>query len=240
MRRAKRMIDFPSIADHILIWIFGIILPFLSGLQSDKLNGEIRFDAESRKKLYLGNSIMLAVAGSVIILLWYFKDRTWASMGFQMPQWNNRVVVITAIILLSVGYLTDLIYTYFFQREEGDEWFHRSSFLPQHYRELPAYVLLCCCAGIFEEIIYRGFMVNYFLEEVRETVPWLALIVPSILFSLAHFYQGWGAVMKIFILAMLLNLIFIYTQSLFPTMIIHFLIDLLSGLAGMRKMKSNQ
>lgn len=229
------MTDFPSITDHFLVWVFGIILPFFSGLQSDKLNGEIRFDTESRKKLYLGNSIMLAFAGSVIILLWYFKERTWNSLGFQLPQWNNKLVVITAIVLLAIGYLTDLVYTYFFQHEQGEEWFDRSSFLPQHYRELPAYLLLCCCAGIFEEIIYRGFMVNYFLEERQENIPWFALIIPSILFSLAHFYQGWGAVMKILILAILLNLIFIYTQSLYPTMVIHFAIDLLSGLAGMRK-----
>ena len=53
---------FPSLADHVLIWIFGIILPFLSGLQSHLLAGKIHFNAYTRKKLYLSNSLMLGIA----------------------------------------------------------------------------------------------------------------------------------------------------------------------------------
>lgn len=230
--------EFPSLADHLLVWVFGIILPFLSGLQSDKLNGEIQFNAASRKKLYLGNSIMLSIAGTIIIGLWYLKDRTWHSMGFQLPGRENKEVVTICIILLSLGYILDLVFTYLYQREEKEEWFDRSSFLPHSLNELTAYILLCLCAGIFEEIIYRGFMVNYFLENVSLGIPWTAIIVPAILFSLAHFYQGWAAVLKISVLAILLNLIFIYTQSLYPTMIIHFAIDLISGLAGMKKLRA--
>jgi membrane protease YdiL (CAAX protease family) len=229
--------EFPTLPDDILVWIFGIILPFLSGLQSDKLNGEIQFDAASRKKLYLGNSIMLATAGFIIIALWYFKDRSWQSMGFQLPDWKNRDIVIIAIVTLSVGYLADLVFTYWYERKEKEQWFDRSSFLPHSYGELPAYILLCMSAGIFEEIIYRGFMVNYFLEDGMAEIPWTAIIVPAVLFSLAHFYQGWAAIMKISVLAILLNLIFIYTHSLYPTMIIHFSIDLISGVAGMKKFR---
>ena len=76
-------------------------------------------------------------------------------------------------------------------------------------------------------------MVGYFLEGTKEGIPWLALLAPAILFSLAHFYQGWAAVLKITILAILLNVIFIYSQSLYPTMIIHFLIDLIGGIVAM-------
>jgi membrane protease YdiL (CAAX protease family) len=227
--------EFPSITDHLLVWIFGIILPFLSGLQSDKLNGELQFDASGRKKLYLGNSIMLTTAGSIILGLWYFKGRSWQSMGFQMPDWKNKEVVVISIVLLSLGYLLDLVITYRYQKEKKEEWFDKSSFLPHEFKELPAYVLLCICAGIFEEIIYRGFMVNYFLEMDSSKIQWTAIIAPAILFSLAHFYQGWAAVMKISLLAILLNLIFIYSNSLYPSMIIHFAIDLISGVAGMKK-----
>ena len=232
------MTDFPSIADHLMIWVFGIILPFLSGLQSDKLNGQIRFDAYSRKKLYMGNSIMLSVAGSSVFILWYWKSRTWSSLGFQWPASNNSIILWAAGILLTIMYAIDLIYAAHAKDEQEEAWFDKSSFLPQSIKELPLYILLCLCAGFFEEIIYRGFMVGYFLEGTKEGIPWLALLAPAILFSLAHFYQGWAAVLKITILAILLNVIFIYSQSLYPTMIIHFLIDLISGIAGMKRKQS--
>lgn len=232
------MTDFPSIADHLMIWIFGIILPFLSGLQSDQLNGAIQFDAYSRKKLYLGNSIMLSLAGSSILILWYWKSRTWSSLGFQWPVPDNYKILWAAGILLTVMYAIDLVYSSQAKEYEEEAWFDKSSFLPQSIRELPYYFLLCLCAGFFEEIIYRGFMVSYFGEGAKDGIPWLALLAPALLFSLAHFYQGWAAVLKITILAILLNVIFLYSKSLYPTMILHFLIDLVSGLAGMKRKQS--
>lgn len=232
------MTDHPSIVDHLLIWIFGIIFPFLSGLQSDKLNGGIRFDAVTRKKLYLGNSMVLAMAGSAVLASWFWQNRPWSTMGFVNPVIKDHFILVAAGLLLFLLYTADLIYSSKSNQEPEEAWFEKSSFLPQSTRELPFYVLLCICAGFFEEIIYRGFMVSYFLEQPYASVPWLALIAPAFLFSLAHFYQGWSAVMKIMILAVLLNIIYLYSRSIYPTMIIHFLIDLISGIAGMRKTKA--
>jgi membrane protease YdiL (CAAX protease family) len=107
--------------------------------------------------------------------------------------------------------------------------------LPEKTRELPSYIILCLCAGIFEEIIYRGFMVTYFLplNGTENEIPWMAIFAPSVLFSLAHTYQGWTAVIKIFIFSLLLGVIFIITKSIYPTMILHFLIDLVGGIVAM-------
>jgi membrane protease YdiL (CAAX protease family) len=60
-----------------------------------------------------------------------------------------------------------------------------------------------------------------------------ALIVPSLLFSLAHYYQGWKAVLKIWGFAVGLGLMFIITGSLWPVMIIHFIIDFGGGWMAM-------
>ena len=235
------MINFPSFADHSLIWIFGIILPFLSGLQSEKLRGAIQFDASSRKKLYLGNSFMLAISGSSVLVLWLIKDRSFSELGF------TKSIEITPMVwgiigLFVIAYLIDLFITLKeLNKSNGTnekDWFEKSSFLPEKIRELPAYILLCICAGVFEEIIYRGFMVTYFLtNQDGTTFPIIAIMAPSILFSLAHYYQGWTSVLKIFIFASLLSGIFIVSKSIYPTMVLHFLIDLTSGLIIMKKNK---
>lgn len=232
------MVEFPELADHVLIWIFGIILPFISGLQSQQLSGAIQFNEYTRKKLYLSNSMMLALAGSVILVLWFFKQRSFDLLGFRLPQPDNQYLTVsTLIIVFIIGYAIDL---YFSAKKmnslkQNETWFERSSFLPEKFKELPSYVVLCLCAGIFEEIIYRGFMVTYFLplSGNENDIPWIAIFAPSVLFSLAHTYQGWSAVVKIFIFSLLLGIIFILTKSIYPTMILHFLIDLIGGIVAM-------
>jgi membrane protease YdiL (CAAX protease family) len=232
------MVEFPALADHVLIWVFGIILPFMSGLQSQQLSGALQFNEYTRRKLYLSNGLMLAIAGSVILVLWLFKQRSFDELGFRLPQLDNQYFIVsTLIIVFILGYALDLYLSAKKMNalKESETWFERSSFLPEKAKELPAYIVLCLCAGIFEEIIYRGFMVTYFLPLLgnENDIPWMAIFAPSVLFSLAHTYQGWSAVIKIFIFSLLLGIIFILTKSIYPTMVLHFLIDLIGGIVAM-------
>ena len=229
---------FPTFLDHIYIWIFGIILPFLTGLQSNQLSGGIRFDEYLRKKLYLSNSLMLTLAGSSVLILWALKKRAFSSIGFQEPDWTNLTLLLVLLSIFFGLYVVDLVVSLKKKStsDEEEAWYEKSSFLPEKWKEMPAFILLCMCAGIFEEIIYRGFMVTYFFDNNSTgSISWMALFAPAFLFSLAHFYQGWMAVLKIFFFTLLLNFIFIQTKSLYPTMVIHFLIDLMSGMTGLQK-----
>jgi membrane protease YdiL (CAAX protease family) len=232
------MVEFPVLVDHVLIWVFGIILPFMSGLQSQQLSGAIQFNEYTRRNLYLSNSLMLAIAGSVILLLWFYKQRSFDTLGFRLAQLDNQYFIVSILIMVfSIGYTLDLYFSAKKMKslKQNENWFERSSFLPEKAKELPAYILLCLCAGVFEEIIYRGFMVTYFLPLTgnENDIPWMAIFAPSVLFSLAHTYQGWTAVIKIFIFSLLLGIIFIITKSIYPTMVLHFLIDLIGGIVAM-------
>jgi membrane protease YdiL (CAAX protease family) len=235
------MDNFPSIADHSLIWIFGIIIPFISGLQSEKLSGGVQFDSSSRRRLYLANSLMLGIAGSIVLSLWAFKKRTWNSLGFRDVDNKHLTVTVIAILIFVLAYVVDTIITNKSVKKQGSttDWFNTYSFLPQNKQDLLPYILLCACAGFFEEIIYRGFMVSYFmpLHDKSMPIPWIAILAPAFLFSLAHYYQGWTAVVKIGIFSMLFGVIYIYSKSLYPPMILHFLVDLFSGLFYMRQKK---
>lgn len=231
------MSEFPSLTDHIVVWIFGIIFPFLSGLQSEKLNGEIVFNAESRKKLYLGNSLMLSISGFSIIGIWLIKKRSLEALGFRTIE-HFTTMLILPVILFMASYAIDLLNTKK-QLTKGElkkdiEWFERSSFLPEHKSELKYYIILCICAGVFEEIIYRSFMVTYFLPTQQLGFPFIALFAPAILFSLAHYYQGWQAVFKIMLFSVLLGWIFIISKSIYLNMFIHFMVDLISGIFIMK------
>jgi membrane protease YdiL (CAAX protease family) len=240
------MPEFPAISDHLLVWVFGLALPFLSGVQSRQQMDDIVFTESVRRRFYLANSFFLAGAASVILLHWWWKDRPFSIMGFRTDLTVSRPgITWSIVILLSLLYLADLFYSIRKAArlqslettlDEG------TPFLPRKLRELPAYLLMCLSAGVFEEIIYRGYMVTYFLPEYnnRAGLPVLALVVPAFLFSLAHYYQGWQAVGKIFLLSLLLALIFLTSGSLWLVMAIHALIDLAGGLVAMWLMKKHE
>jgi uncharacterized protein len=139
-----------------------------------------------------------------------------------------------------VFYVADITYAVISPeslKKTYDQWESTVPFLPESPRELPAYIFMCISAGVCEEILYRGFLVTYFIDPMKDGFPFMAAVFPAVLFSLAHFYQGYKAMGKIFLLSMLFALIFIFSKSLIIVIIIHFLIDLVGGLVAMRMNK---
>jgi membrane protease YdiL (CAAX protease family) len=239
------MDNFPVLSDHLLVLVYGLAIPFLSGVKSLENFDQINFTEDIRRRFYLANSLFLFLAAAAIIFSWWLHDRPFDAMGFRLSlNVNNRTLTIGMITLLVVLYAGDLLYSvrkWEKQGSEVDTLDDTTPFLPRELREIPAYLVMCLSAGIFEEIIYRGFMVTYFLPEYNFStgLPILAVTAPAFLFSLAHYYQGWQAVLKIFLLSLLLGIIFLSSGSIWVVMIIHFLIDLIGGLVAMKLMKES-
>jgi membrane protease YdiL (CAAX protease family) len=237
------MTGFPSLADHLLVLLFGCGLPLLSSLQGRRALDSIVFSEPVRRRFYLSNSLTLSLFAGIILLSWYAQGRPFAEMGFRPPTTSPEVdKAILLTLVLMAAYAADLwrgIRRAHRHREDRTEMLGRTPFLPRHARELPLYVLMCASAGVFEEIIYRGFMVTYFLPESngRSGWPWLAVTVPALLFGMAHHYQGWQATGKVMLLSMLLALIFILSGSIGWVMAVHSLIDLAAGIATMGVMR---
>lgn len=231
---------FPSLADNLLVLVFGWLLPFLSGVKGGKQMEGLVLSERSRRRFFLGNSAFLCLAAGIVSTVWVLQGRSMMVLGWRDAAPETSVKAVPIILLLLGLWLGDMLFSNRLSRvldPESETDREYPPFLPEHFRELPAYVLLCLSAAIFEETIYRGFMVTYFLPGTRgsDGLPIAATFIPAILFSLAHYYQGWLATFKIFVLAVLMGLIFIITRSLWMLMGIHFLIDLAGGLYAMKQ-----
>jgi uncharacterized protein len=104
--------------------------------------------------------------------------------------------------------------------------------LPQSARERVPFFALAVTAGICEEFLYRGFAMAAFL---RTGLPlWTVIVLSSLLFGLAHLYQGRGGLIG----ATLLGLLFGVTRSVFgsllPVTVWHIAVDVVAGIAGPR------
>jgi membrane protease YdiL (CAAX protease family) len=104
--------------------------------------------------------------------------------------------------------------------------------LPQKPIEAGPYAALAVTAGVCEEFVYRGFVMAAL---GRAGIPgWAVLIASSILFGLAHAYQGRSGILGTTLMGMVFGLARWATMSLVPAMTWHAAVDLVAGIAGPR------
>ena len=98
-------------------------------------------------------------------------------------------------------------------------------FLPFTPRERVWFAVVSVTAGICEETLYRGFLYHYF----RDTWHWgvlLGAVASSVVFGLAHGYQGLSGILATGAIGALLAGLYLGTGSLLIPMIFHAVLDL--------------
>lgn len=230
------MDNFPNWADHALVVLFSLVLPYYSAFRQKGSLTEQHFTSSQKKQIYISGSISLLIMGSVICGIWLLFQRPFEVLGFVWPtpavNWGWIVLVFILLYCLDVWMNTGSERKL---EKAISRWKKRTPFLPTQSRELPFYFLLCISAGIFEEIIYRGFLVTYFLYLFRDTgqAELLSVTIPAIVFALAHYYQGSSAVLKIIVLSVLFGFVYIRSGSLLIVMLLHFLVDAAGGFVSL-------
>jgi uncharacterized protein len=228
------MHNFPGFADHIYALLFGLIIPFVSGYRSAAAFQDIAFDSSTKKRLYRANSLSIGFSAMLIVGIWLIYQRPLSALGFNLPRSvSNWALALTGLFL--VLYIADIIsslYPSSSRTETIEHWENNTPFLPTKPGELPMYFVMCVSAGLFEEIIYRGFFITYaekLFASYNYPGMW-AVTLPAMVFSIAHIYQGHKAVFKILLLSFLFGLIYYLTRSLLIVVILHFLVDWVGGL----------
>ncbi len=97
--------------------------------------------------------------------------------------------------------------------------------MPRSPREKRLWTWVSLTAGLFEELLYRGFL--FFL--VRSLVPainvYLCLAIMGAVFGLGHAYQGVSGALKTGLYGVMLAALYAVTGSILPGILLHFLND---------------
>ena len=100
---------------------------------------------------------------------------------------------------------------------------------PHTYLEAGLFVLLSVCAGLFEEIIFRGYLQRQLGALARNAV--VGIVASAAVFGLAHGYQGARMMIVIGIFGTFFGILAHLRKSLRPGMMAHALQDSYSGIA---------
>ena len=104
--------------------------------------------------------------------------------------------------------------------------------LPHSEFELLPYLALAITAGLCEEFLYRGFAMAALSS--AGLGRGLVVLLSSLLFGLAHSYQGKGGMMMTFVVGLLLGASRLAYNSLVPAVFWHAAVDVVAGVAGRR------
>lgn len=100
--------------------------------------------------------------------------------------------------------------------------------LPRTGVEKAFFVALSLSAGVCEELVFRGFLIGAL--EVAASSKWLAVALSAGVFGMVHAYQRVAGIVRAGLLGLVLTVPVLGTGSLVPSMLAHFIYDVVAGL----------
>jgi uncharacterized protein len=170
---------------------------------------------------------------AVITAAWMLAARPWHLIGLVLPSGWRLALAVALLAAVWMFFRAQLRAIRRLDPAKLDRVRTRtaglSPIIPHNRVERAWFVPVAVTAGVCEEFIYRGFL----LWVLR---PWLGLwgaaLASTISFGLAHAYQGRGGATRAGALGAVFAVLAIVTGSVVPGMVLHALIDLMSGEAS--------
>ena len=103
-------------------------------------------------------------------------------------------------------------------------------FYPYSRTELWIFPLVAITTGTCEELIFRGWLVN-FLGGVTHSI-WIGVVLGSVAFGIGHAHQGSKGILTTGLLGLIFGAIFVITSSLICAQVLHVAVNLVNGLVG--------
>lgn len=235
------MDNFPAWGDHIVAFIFCVLLPLLAIKQNLKNSSPARYNSLQKRAIYFSTCLSLFIMAAVIISVWLLFKRPLAEMGLTLNIKGRLWIwpLIAFVIVYAIDTINSVATPQKIAAAIGD-WEKRTPFMPTTNKEFKVYLIMCLCAGVFEEVVYRGYMVTYFSYLFRDSAyrQSLSVCLPALIFSVSHFYHGVKNIIKIFVLSMFFGYIYIQSGSLVIVMLVHFLANVIGGLLSVKYMKN--
>jgi membrane protease YdiL (CAAX protease family) len=218
----------------LIFLVLAVILPWRGRMRMKKLLAMSNVSTMERLGLYASTIAFQWFA--VAVVAW----RAWAH-GFTASQLGLTIHDRTRILVASIiGAATIAALQWLNLRRVGRIPFEaRGSLqaiaervLPQSTVELLPYLALAITAGLCEEFLYRGFAMAVLIHVGLQT--WAVVLLSSVLFGLAHSYQGRGGIVMTLLIGLILGTSRLAYDSLVPAIFWHSAVDVIAGTAGPR------
>jgi membrane protease YdiL (CAAX protease family) len=223
------------------IWLIflalGVILPWRGRLRMKRLLAMPSVSSMERLLLYASTIAFQWLAVAVVAWRAWAHRYTASALGLVLRDRARIAVaaIVGAAVIAALQWLNLRRVGRMPLQSRGPLQAIAERILPQSPVELLPYLALAITAGLCEEFLYRGFAMAVFTRVGFQA--WLAVLVSSALFGLAHSYQGRSGMVMTLLIGLMLGASRIAFDSLFPAIIWHSAVDVVAGVAGPRYLK---
>lgn len=218
----------------LIFLILAIVIPWRGRARLQHLLARPAADTKEKLVLYGSTIVFQWILAGLVAWRAFARGLTAGELGVSRPM-NAQLLLWTvggAALLGSfqwfnlrrVGRMTGVVPD--FMRKLAER------VLPRTLPEFGPYAALAVTAGVCEEFLYRGFAMAALSH--AGVFPWAVVLISSILFGLAHTYQGRSGVAGTTLMGLVFGITRMALQSLGPIMVWHAIVDLAAGIAGPR------
>jgi membrane protease YdiL (CAAX protease family) len=218
----------------VLTIVLVALLPLANPLEARFL----RSNPSTMRKLAYYTALIVTLWALTAAAVWIYGVERLLDAPWPRERWLSFTSIAAPLIGTLVAAYVVLAFMPLVQSLRGPRWrrayakaYRRHSegfpgLLPETGTERFAFILLSLTAGIGEEALYRGFLIRYLHDGAPALPLLLALAAASLVFGLAHVYQGAPAILRTGIAGLAFGLLFLLTGSLIPSIVLHALADL--------------
>lgn len=212
-----------SLLHHILVLFLIVAMPIWDRHETRRLKTST--DPNVRRDSYIKTIVWQVVACAILIATIPFQKL------YQLPATAQSILkirgemLIPILVGLSVGVIAPI---FIFRAKQGNakQLEAISFFLPRTSLERWLFALMCVTVGICEELIFRGFLIQY-MHALPFAFGWgVSIVLAAIVFGIDHGYQGWFGILATTTLALVFTALFWMSGTLLLPMIFHVAIDL--------------
>jgi membrane protease YdiL (CAAX protease family) len=218
----------------LIFFALGVLLPWRGRARMKKLLALPSVSTMERLVLYASTIAFQWIAATVVAWRAWTHGYTAAQLGLNLHG-RTRIVLASIVGAATVAALQWLNLRRMGKipvAARGALQAIAERILPQSTVELLPYLALAITAGLCEEFLYRGFAMAVL---TRVGLPaWSVVLLSSILFGLAHLYQGRGGLVSTLVVGTVLGSGRIAYDSLVPVLFWHSAVDVVAGIAGPR------
>jgi membrane protease YdiL (CAAX protease family) len=225
--------------DFWLIFIvLAVILPWRGHLRLKKMLAIPQMGSRERLALYFSTIVFQWMAAAVVAWRAWARGMTTEELGLRI---HGRGGIFLAAVVggATLGALQWLNLRRMGRSSGKARRFMQAlaeKILPQSRAEMIPYLALAVTAGLCEEFLYRGFAMGVL---TKAGLPiWGVVLLSSILFSMAHLYQGRGGLVSTLVIGAVFAVARIAYDGIVPVIVWHAAIDAVAGVAGPRYLLS--
>ncbi len=186
----------------------------------------------ARLAAYAQGMIVQWLLATTAVVIWVSLARDWNALGMARPiGWQGWAATGVAVALGGLLLLQTVVVA---RRPETHADVRAgiaayADLLPVSRSDLSGFVALAITAGVCEELLFRGYL-GWVLAHWLGN--WGGQAGAVVVFALAHAYLGRTAIVRALLAGVVVAVLYLWSGSLLPSILLHALIDLASGWMG--------